>query len=400
MRIFEEFKLGELVLKNRVVKSATFEGMCDDRGCPTDRYVRMYEELAENGVGCLITGFTYVSDQGKAMHPGQGGLDRAEKVEAFRKVTGAVHKQGARILLQIAHAGRQTRKAETGFPVEGVSRKRSLYYLQKPRVLTTAEVFDIIDRFAEVSYFGKLAGFDGVQLHGAHGYLIHQFLLPGINNRSDLFKTDRNTGLGTKFLDLLIDKIRERCGEEYPVLIKISCTDNYFKPFTKEQYIELIRFLDRKRVAAIEVSCGTMDYSLNIFKGDIPVDVILARNPIYKTNNRMLRFLFKKIFLPVMNRKMKPFEPMYNLDYSKLAKSHTDTPILCVGGFRTGTEMEHALESNQTDLVSLCRPFLCEPDLLQKIANDINYRSMCTNCNVCTVMCDSGLPTRCYGRKA
>lgn len=165
-----------------IIRSATFEGMADENGFPTQQYCKYYQMLSQH-VKTIITGFIYTSVQGRAMHPGQAGLDTKEKAEAFLPTTAAVHKNGGKIIAQIAHVGRQT----TGIGAVGVSAKASNYFGVTPKVLTTLQVEEIVNEYAKAAYHAKIAGFDGVQLHCAHGYLIHQFLLSSINNRTDIY---------------------------------------------------------------------------------------------------------------------------------------------------------------------------------------------------------------------
>jgi 2,4-dienoyl-CoA reductase-like NADH-dependent reductase (Old Yellow Enzyme family) len=398
MEVFENVKIGNCELKNRIIRTATFEGMSDENGFPTDNYFSFYSELAKNEIGGIITGFTYISKDGKAMHPGQAGIDSADKVPFYKKLTHEVHQYNCRIFMQIAHAGRQTKKVYTGEEVVGCSEKKSFYFRDKPRKLTTDEVYKIIDNFGNSAFYAREAGFDGIQLHAAHGYLLHQFILPSINKRDDIFGIDPQTKIGTKFLELIIDNVRQKCGVYFPLLIKISGSDDYCQKFSAEQFISLIKLLQNKRVDAIEISYGTMDYALNIFRGDLPADLVLSKNPIYKTDSKYLKKLWKIFILPFIKIRLKPFSPMYNLEYALLAKKYTDIPVITVGGFRNNEEIKSAINKN-VNFVSLCRALICEPDFIVKIKENENYKSKCINCNYCAIMCDSNNITKCYQNK-
>lgn len=398
MKLFEPAMLGPSQLKNRLIRSATFEGRADPQGHPLPEYQNIYKELASGGVGGIITGFAYISPEGKAMQPGQVGIDREEMVKYFLPVTDDVHQYGGKIFMQLAHTGRQTRKKETGQDVWGASAKKSIYFGGSPRVLSTEQVYSLVQRFAEAAMYAKAAGFDGVQVHAAHGYLIHQFLLPSINNRNDEFGIDAHTGIGPKFLGLVIEEIRKKCGHDFALLVKVSGSDDYFTRFTSEQFVSLIRFLEAQKVDGIEISYGTMDNALNIFRGAIPLKVVLKHNPVFKNNNGVMGLLHNALIYCLMRAKLKPFTPTYNLEYAKLAKTLTDIPIISVGGFRKGAEMKRFLEDGFVDFISLCRPFICEPNLAEKLEHDENYSVKCSNCNICAIMCDSDQPTRCYRR--
>lgn len=385
--------------RDRIYHSATFEGRADDSGFPTAEYERYYQEIARNDVNQIITGCTYVSQQGKMVQPHQAGIDSDDKIAFYKRVTAGVHNYDSKIYLQIAHAGRQTNPAVTGKQVVGASDKRSQYFMSKPVRLSVEGIYQIVEAYSQAAFRAQQAGFDGIQIHAAHGYLVHQFLHPYINNRKDEFGIRKDTGIGDLFLKKIITAVRKKCGENFPVLVKISASDDLPLPFSQTDFISLISVLQAEKVHAIEISYGTMEDALNIFRGEsIPTDLILKYNFRYKKTNEASRKLWKLLVLPFLKQRLTDFSEHYNLQYAELAKRYTDLPLICVGGFRSGNDILRALDSGKTDYVSLCRPLLCEPDLIRKLSLDGNYRSQCINCNMCAIMCDSGHPTRCYQR--
>jgi 2,4-dienoyl-CoA reductase-like NADH-dependent reductase (Old Yellow Enzyme family) len=396
MKIFEAVKLGSCNLKNRIIRSATFEGMCDGNGFPKPNYFTHYKTLAENDIGAIITGFAYISNDGRAMQPGQAGMDTDLKIPYYKKLTTLVHKYDCKIFMQIAHSGRQTRQSITGDQVKSCSSKRSFYFGEKPRELSLKEIYLIVEKFGNAALYAKEAGFDGVQIHGAHGYLVHQFIIKSINKRDDEFGVDKRIGIGTWFLHLIIDKIREKCGSNFTVLIKVSGSDDYWNRFSKIQFKNLIMFLNKKPIDGIEISYGTMDYALNIFRGNFPTELILARNPIFKSSSRLDRIIKKNLIFPLIRIKLKPFTPMYNLHYAILAQKYSQKPIITVGGFGNSEDISYAIGHKNIDFVSLCRAFIAEPDFLKKIRKNSLYQSRCVHCNYCVIMCDSQNETKCY----
>lgn len=389
----------EETFRARIFRSATFEGMADESGIPKEEYLLYYRDLAKNGVKNVITGCTYVSLEGKMVQPGQAGIDSDELIEHFKKVTAETHTYDSRIYLQIAHAGRQTSTSVTGLQVVGASQKKSRYFLSKPKQLSSKEIHHVIKSYADAALRANLSGFDGVQIHAAHGYLVHQFLHPHINNRNDEFGINKTTGIGDLFLREMISSIRQKCGDSFPVLVKISASDDLKTPFSQNNFISLIKILHKEKVYAIEISYGTMEDALNIFRGEsIPIDLILKHNFRYKKGSVLGSQFWNLLVLPYLKRRLIAFSVNYNLKYAELAKNYTDIPIISVGGFRQGTEIIKAIETKKTDYVSLCRPFICEPDFVSKLIKDSRYVSKCQNCNMCAIMCDSDNPTRCYKR--
>lgn len=399
MKIFTPHAIGKMVLPNRIIRSATFEGMADKNGFITDQYIQFYNNLSKQKIGAIICGFSYISQEGKAMHPGQAGTDFPDKIPLLKQLTETVHSNGSIIIMQIAHSGRQTLQEVTGQKTVSSSSVKSTYFNQKPEKLSISQIEEIVEKFGNSALYCRQAGFDGVQLHAAHGYLIHQFITPAVNKRKDKYGIDKSTKIGTQFLKEIIENVRMKCGNDFPLLIKISAGDDLCPRFKKKQFANLVSCINKLPVDAIEISYGTMDYALNIFRGDVPVNLILSKNSIVKTENRFAKFIFKTFALPVLKFKLKKFSASYNLESAVLAKAHTTKPVICVGGFRNFAQIESALNRG-IDFVSLCRPFICEPDFLVKIETDLNHESECTNCNYCAIMCDSDSPTKCYKKSS
>ncbi|HUX92818.1 MAG TPA: NADH:flavin oxidoreductase [Ignavibacteriaceae bacterium] len=394
---FIETKVGNLHLKNRIVRSATYEGAADRNGYPGPKYFSMYKLLAKNNVGMIITGFSFVSQTGRAMQQSQSGIDSKDKIEFFRKITKAVHKYDCPIIMQLAHSGRQTLKQETLTSPISSTTKRSIYFREKPKLISREEIDKVIEQFKNSACFAKEAGFDGVQLHAGHGYLLHQFILPETNSLANEFGIDESTGIGTKLIDVIFDKIKESCGDLFTILIKISGSHNLSDNFYSAKFDYLIKFLDTKKFDAIEISFGTMDYPLNIFRGELNTELVFQYNPIFKTKNILKRKIYTCLINKIIAPKFIGFSPMYNLHFAERAKKMTDIPIISVGGFRSKKEIEYAISNRMTDLVSLSRPFICEPDFVNKMLHaDDDYKSKCKNCNKCVFMCDSGRVTTCY----
>ena len=401
MMALQSARIGTVTLRNRIIRSATYEGRCDELGFPGESYRDLYAELARNNVGAMITGFTYITPSGRAMQPRQAGIESESKIRFYRDVTGQVHGYHGRIFMQLAHAGRQTSRQATHEQVAGASRMRSRYFNSKPRSLETREVLLIVEQFARAGAFAMKAGFDGIQLHAAHGYLIHQFLSRAINTRNDIFGIDRQTQLGTRFLDLIIDGVRQACGPCYPILVKISGGEDERRDNSEARLMRLIAFLNAKKVDAIEISYGTMERPLNIFRGtSVPLDAVLRCNPRYRVRGALRRSLWRTLAAPLVLARTRPFTPTYNLHYAEAAKRNSEIPIISVGGFRSGAEIESALANGKADFIGLCRPLLCEPDFVRRLEENNSYVSRCISCNTCAVFCDTRYPTRCHTGEA
>lgn len=395
--LFTEWQLKNISAANRLVRSATYEGLADQTGRPVPELGRLYAALAANEVGTIVTGFCYVSPQGRAMHPRQCGIDADDKIAPWEKVVSTVRSASVRtvLLMQIAHAGGQTLPKVTGLTAIAPSARRSPYFKVKPKTMTEADIRNAIEQFASAALRAKKAGFDGVQLHAAHGYLIHQFLSPFINNRTDRWGENRFA-----FMREIILTVKTSCGDLFPVYAKLSIPDGHPGGIDAPLAIPYVREMEQLGVEAVEISYGTMDTPLNIFRGGAPIDRVLQYNMLFNRGPAWVKRLWKQLLLPRAKRKFLPFSENYNLHSARAVKQATKIPVVVVGGIRRLEAMEQILQSGDADAVALCRPLIREPDLASKLKSGRTVKSACSNCNICAVMCDSGETLRCFQKEA
>ncbi|WP_319508040.1 NADH:flavin oxidoreductase [uncultured Methanolobus sp.] len=349
--LFEPIRLGNMDVANRFVRSATHEWMAEPDGSPTDRLGDLYEELARNDVGLIITGYAYVSPKGKSDRLQQGIYDD-KFIEPYRKIVSRVHEHGSKIVIQIVHGGRQT-MISAEYPIilapSAVTNKRNGI---TPEEMTEEEVLQTIEDFANAARRAKEAGFDGVQLHVAHGFLLSNFISPYTNRRKDRWggSTEKRTQI---ILDI-IDRIREMIGDEFPILVKLNATDGFPKgtknTLDAPECVEIAKILADNGVCAIEVSGGIVEAGQEMFRTKIS----------------------------------KADDEAYYREYSRMIKEAVDVPIILVGGIRSKAVMEKMLVEDYADMISLCRPLICEPDLVPKIRNGETEIVKCVSCNLCS----------------
>ncbi|MFQ5560420.1 MAG: NADH:flavin oxidoreductase, partial [Nitrospinota bacterium] len=252
--LFDKTSINTLTLKNRLIRSATWEGMCDDEGRPTGKLVNWYRNLSRGGVGLIITGYAFVRPEGKQLQ-GQMGIHTDTFSSEMKSLTKAVHSEGGKICLQLFHAGGQTDSAHAGKTPLAPSPVKVPQYSETPRELSEEEISSIVDSFGSAAARAKSFGFDGVQLHGAHGYLINQFLSPHTNLRNDMYGGSIKNRC--RFMMEVFRKVREQTGADYPVMIKLTGTDFLTpKGLTKEDALYAAEFLSDEGVDSIEVSGG------------------------------------------------------------------------------------------------------------------------------------------------
>jgi len=363
--IFSPKKIGTMTVKNRLVRSATYEGMADDNGLVDNRYVALYENLARGGVGMIIAGFAFVKEDGIAAEY-QTGIHTDECIPMLKKAVEAVHhvNENVKFVLQIAHCGRQVesdivekRKFKPLAPSSIADKSVGIL----PKEMTIKDIEDVTQSFLTSAERAKRAGFDGVQLHGAHGYLLSEFFSPYMNKRTDDY--GGSTENRVRIVVEIFKGIKELCGEDWPVLIKLQVDD-----FVKEEpslkppeSIEIARRIAEVGFNAIEVSGG-------IYESDEDLD-------------------------PYYLKMRTTDEEAYFLPYAKKVKKVIgETPLILVGGIRSFEVAEGIVKDGYADFISMSRPFIMEPDLSQKWLNKLSDKSNCTSCNRCeTEMGDKGL---------
>ena len=361
-------KIGSIEIKNRFVRSATFEGMATEDGYITEKHIELYKNLAKGGVGLIITGYAYVQENGRAFDK-QTGVSKDDFIPGLSKVAEVIHNNGdgCKVALQIAHCGRQSRILENTIAPSAIEEKLTK---KMPRDMTKKEIQETIDAFVQAIRRAKEAGFDAVQLHGAHGYIITQFLSPYINIRTDEYGGNLDNRI--RFLEEIYNKGSEMVGKGFPIFIKMNAVDFVGGGSTLEESIEVAKRLEMIGYAAIEVSAGIWEVA-KMKKKD------LGWKPTFLPESR--------IFVGSMN------EPAYNLPYAREFKKNLKIPIIVIGGINSLDLVEEILSTNSADFVSFSRPLIREPNLPNRWIKGIGNREVeCIYCNGClSTTVDPGL---------
>jgi 2,4-dienoyl-CoA reductase-like NADH-dependent reductase (Old Yellow Enzyme family) len=392
--LFEQTRLKSLVLKNRLVRSATCEKMSDGAGLPTARLFALYEALARGGIGLIITGLTYVARDGRIMDTGQGGIDDDACVPAYRRLTDHVHRHGAAIALQVSHAGSQTSRRRTGSrPIAPSSViNRSAFSL--PRTMSTGDIRRVIEAFARGVLRAREAGFDAVQLHGAHGYLIHQFLCPCTNRRNDEWGGSLENR--TRFAVEILARSRSYVGEDYPILIKLSTYDLTRNGITIDEGILTAVGLAEAGFDGIEVSCGDFRDGLSFLRGTLPVEAVAEDVGMFD-HNPVARFIIRRFGSRIVG--MPPITEAFNARAARAVRDRVRIPVFVVGGNTSVSAMERIVSRGDADYICLCRALVNDPNFPTRIKEGSRRKSGCIHCNLCSFYLEAG-PLACYhGRR-
>jgi 2,4-dienoyl-CoA reductase-like NADH-dependent reductase (Old Yellow Enzyme family) len=344
--LFEEAVVGGLTVKNRFVRSATWEVKATQEGRPTDALAECIAELGEGDVGLIVVGHAYVLPNGRGT-PLQTGIHRDDFAEDLAKIPARAQRQGSRVVLQISHCGGHAKSAWISGTLVAPSAYENLYG-DVARELTEAEILEIVDAFGEAGRRARDAGFDGVQLHAAHGYLINQFLSPVWNQRPDAYGGSlENRG---RFLFEICRRLQGELGDEFPILVKLTSEDFIEGGFTLDGALWVAKTLAEMGVSAIEVSggsrySGSMSHIRTGVRGE--------------------------------------GDEAWFADSAKRIKQEIQVPVLLVGGIRSFEVAEKLVGEGYCDFVAMSRPFICEPRLVSRWMSGDRTRSRCVSDNLC-----------------
>jgi 2,4-dienoyl-CoA reductase-like NADH-dependent reductase (Old Yellow Enzyme family) len=392
--IFAPSHIGGITVRNRFIRSATHEGMGDADGAPLESLEKLYVRLARGGVGAIVTGYAGVLQQGRSSFPGMLMMHDDALVPAYRRLVDAVHQEGAPLIMQLAHCGGQTRSAVTGMRTVAPSPVRDRYFSEEvPQELTAEGIREIVDAFVGAAVRAQAAGFDGVQLHLAHGYLLAQFLSGYTNRRRDRWGGSLENRF--RIVSEIMDGIRQRLGD-YTVLAKMNGYDGMRGGMRPDEAVKVAMMLEASGCSAVEISSGTVSEGLAIMRGPrLPTDALLvADNFKLAALPRMLRPGVARILPLVSPASPKPYHS-YNLEAASIIRKAVSIPVVAVGGIHAFEDASRAIAEGAADFVSMSRPFIIEPSIVKKYEDGRQDVSRCTMCNHCAIMIEKE-PLRCW----
>jgi len=342
--LFKPYKIGKLELRNRFVRSATVVAKANESGAVTDDAVALYKSLGEGGVGLIVTGATFVSPLGQ-IAVGQDGIHSDAMIPGLHRVVTAAHQGGARIALQLFHGGINAaylyRRGQTVLAVSRMANKNRPHW-----EITEEDIEAILADFVAAALRAKEAGFDAVQFHGAHGYLLSQFLSPLYN-----FRTDSWGGSAVnrrRFVLELIGRVRRVVGADFPLFIKLGVQDDVAGGLSLAEGLETARQLVGAGIDTIEVSVGFGE-------------AMLLRQP------------------------GEP-ERAYFRERAAAVRGVVAVPVIAIGGIRRLETAQSIVDSGEADMIALSRPLVQEPGLIARWQGGDSEPSGCISCNKCMVI--------------
>ncbi len=361
VRLFSEGQIGSLTTRNRVVRAGTSETMASEHGEVTPQLCRLYETLARNRIGVLFTGHLYCASRGQYARR-QTGIHEDSLIDGLRALTDRVHRHGAAIFAQLAHAGSQSR-VQAGNPLAPSAVPNAL----TGRAVQEAEPHEIVEavnKFADGASRAVAAGFDGIHIHAANGYLISEFSSPLANRRTDGWGGSPEAR--DRFAVEVVRAVRRAVGSEIPVTLKLGMVDAVPGGLALEESVRRARLLVEAGLDGIEVSCGIMQ---------LPSDS--ARQYVAVDRRRAISDLLVHRVLA------QPAAEAYFVPWAHSLREQVQTTVIAVGGMRTAQTMEAVLSSGDADFIALARPLIREPDLVLKLTAGRSGSVDCTSCNIC-----------------
>jgi 2,4-dienoyl-CoA reductase-like NADH-dependent reductase (Old Yellow Enzyme family) len=344
-KLFEPGTINRMAAPNRFVRSATWEGMATDDGAVTPKLIQTMAALARGGVGMIITSHAYIRKEGQA-GPWQLGVYKDDLIEGLRDMAAAVHEYGATIIMQLAHAGAFAAERLTGITPWAASDVEGL--AKRPRhEMTIDDIRAVTLSFAEAAERAKTAGCDGVQIHAAHGYLLSQFLSPLYNRRTDEYGGGIQNR--ARFPLEVYRTIRSAVGPDFPVLAKVNCGDFVEGGLNTDDAVQFGRMLADAGLDALEISGGLL------------------------TGGRMSPSRMVK------NQEAEAYFRNEALSYRQVM----NIPLILVGGIRSFETAEGLVDGGTVDFISMSRPFIREPDLVNRWRSGDRRTALCRSDNAC-----------------
>jgi 2,4-dienoyl-CoA reductase-like NADH-dependent reductase (Old Yellow Enzyme family) len=370
-KVFTPGKIGNLELRNRTIRSGCFEGMCY-HAMPSDALIEHHRKVAAGGIGMTTVAYCAVSQDGAAFEHEM--WMREEIIPALKRLTDAVHREGAAVSIQIGHCGFFANRSVSGKTPIGPSRKFCLFRYSICRAMNEDDIERVRDNFGKAAKMAVAAGFDAVEIHAGHGYLLSQFLSPWTNNRKDQYGGSLENRL--RFPTSVIKHVRAVVGPDYPLLIKMNTEDGFKGGLTIEEAVQAAKSFEEAGASMLIPSCGfTARTSFYMMRGNVPVwDYVKSeKNPITKMGMALFgRFMVKEF----------PFQQLFLFEQAKRIKDAVKIPVACVGGVCSTDNMDKAMQAG-FEFVQMGRATIRDPNVIRKMQSGEITASDCDHCNRC-----------------
>ncbi len=372
--IFTPFNIGPVILRNRIIRSAAFENMAYGNSPSQDLY-DYHVAVARGGVGMTTLAYASVSRSGLSFK-GQLWL-REAIVPGLKRITDAVHAAGAKCSIQLGHCGNMTHRSTCGCMPVGASGGFNLYSPTFVRGLKVPEIDALVEDFGHAVDLAREAGFDCVEIHAGHGYLISQFLSPYTNHRRDEYGGSLQNRM--RLMQRVIRRVMEAAGDDMGVVVKMNMHDGFRGGMQEDECLEVARELERLGVHALVLSAGFVSKApMEVMRGDMPLRTMAHYVPRFQ-------YLWFKPLLLLAGKKMipsVPYKEAYFLEDALKFRAAVKLPLIYVGGMVSRQKMEEVLAAGFAGL-QMARALIRDTEFVNKLHSGSIDRSPCGHSNYC-----------------
>lgn len=378
MKYLSSNNIGSLKLKNRVIRAGCFEGMCQNSQV-TDQLIEHHRRIAEGGVAMTTVAYCSVSQDGLTF-PHELWM-RREIIPDLKRLSDTVHKNGAAASIQLGHSGYFTSRNVIGKRPIGASPKLCVFTLSYCREMTETDISDKTTAFVDAALMAKDSGFDAIEIHAGHGYLLSQFLSPWTNKRKDKFGGSLENRL--RFPVAVIREVRKAVGQNFPVLVKMNQRDGMPGGIEIDEAVEIAKAFEKAGASALIPSAG--------FTSKVPFLMLRGNLPVNEMSSNQSAFL-KRIGLKLFGRFMVPehnYEPLFLFEGAKKIRAAVNIPVIYIGGADSLDGIIKIMKAG-FDFIQIGRATIQDPDFVNKLASGDITTSDCDHCNRCVAAMDAG----------
>ena len=369
--LFTPQALGPITLRNRIIRAAAFEGMCPGNE-PSQQLFDYHVAVAQGGVGMTTVAYAAVSQSGLSF-PHQLWM-RPEVVPELRRLTDAIHAAGAKAAIQLGHCGNMAKKRVSGGRAFSPSGRYNIYGMIASKAMDADDIAEVVAAFGDSVRLARDAGFDAVEIHAGHGYLISQFLSPYTNRRKDAYGGPLENRM--RFMREVMAAVTEAAADDLAVVVKMNLFDGFEGGQTLEEAVEVAKALEAAGAHALVLSGG--------FVSRAPMIVMRGAMPI-KTLTRTMDETFLKMGVALFGKlmiKSHPFSEKYFIEEARVVRAAVRLPLIYVGGLLSRAAIEDVLGEG-FEFAAMARALITEPDFVNKLRDGACDRSRCETSNEC-----------------
>jgi len=380
-KLFTEFELGPITLRNRFIRSAAFENMCSGN-TPSQMLEDYHVSVARGGVGMTTVAYCAVDLSGVSFD-GQLYV-RPEALKGLKHLTDAIHKEGAKASIQLGHCGNMTHYSTCHCMPVSASNGINLYSPTIHRRLKVSEIHQLVKKFGEAVDFCREAGFDCVEIHAGHAYLISQFIAPRTNHRHDEYGGSFENRV--RFLNEILDEVMHHAKDDMAVVVKTNMTDDCWRGMSMEEGLRVAKEIAKHKVHGIVLSAGTVSASpMTILGGAMPIKALAGYMPgkMWWLKAALLMGGGKLMI------KTSPFRELYLMDWAKRFQEafkndpdFQDTTLIYVGGVQSGDSCQRIMDEG-FELFQLAHVLIKDPDFVNHVQENPHYSAKCRRSNYC-----------------